>query len=292
MKNLAWDLYAQFLEVARHGGLSGAGKSTGLSPATLGRKMLDLEAEIGRPLFLRSRTGYRLTPDGETLMAFCLEMEGIVRNMSGWASAQERPPLVRLACGTWMARFLLASLLPQSLGDRCRLDLVIGERRANLAHRQSDIGIRAFEPQEPNLAASLLGEVAYAAYRSRWRDGDASLPVIAVAEEEALSAYLRFPHRVWPERIGLVVSRPSSLLDAVKAGAGIAVLPCFVGDLEEGVRREGGEIAELRHRQWIVMNNEDRHRREIRAVVDRATELVRNSADLFAGQRGHTTRQI
>lgn len=292
MKNLAWDLYAQFLEVARHGGLSGAGQSTGLSPATLSRKMLDLEAEIGRPLFLRSRTGYRLTPDGEALMAYCLEMEGVVRSISGWASAQARPPLVRFACGTWMARFLLESRLPQSVGERCRLDFVIGERRASLAHRQSDIGIRAFEPQEPNLAASMLGEVAYAAYRARSVDRNAPLPMIAVAEEEAPSAYLRFPHRIWPDRVGLIVSRPSSLLDAVKAGAGIAVLPCFVGDLEEGLQREGEDIAELRHRQWIVMNNDDRHRREIRAVVDRATELVRNSADLFAGQRGHTTRQI
>ena len=114
---------------------------------------------------------------------------------------------------------------------------------------------------------------------------DQELAWLAVNEEEALSAYLRYPYQHHPEKIGMTVSRASSLLDGVKAGAGIAVLPCFAGDVEEGLVRCGGEIAELRHRQWIVMNNEDRHRREIRAVVDRATELLRKSADLFAGER-------
>ncbi|MCO5733066.1 LysR family transcriptional regulator [Rhizobium sp. SSA_523] len=287
MKNIGWDLYAQFLEVARHGGLSGAGASTGLSPATLGRKMLDLEAALGRPLFLRSRTGYRLTADGETLMAYCLEMEGVVRSLSGWASETQRPPLVRLSCGTWMARFLLGSDLPKSLRERCRLEVVIGERRANLAHRQSDVGIRAFEPQEANLASAMLGQVAYAAYRARSDKDGKPLPYIAVTEEEAPSAYLQYPHRHHQDRIGLIVSRPSFLLDAARAGAGLAVLPCFVGDCDEDLQRDGGEIPALRHRQWIVMNAEDRHRREIRDLVDRVSALIRQNADLFAGQREH-----
>ncbi len=37
------------------------------------------------------------------------------------------------------------------------------------------------------------------------------------------------------------------------------------------------------HRQWIVMNNEDRHRTEIRTVVDRMTKLLKSHADIFAG---------
>ena len=44
------------------------------------------------------------------------------------------------------------------------------------------------------------------------------------------------------------------------------------------------EIAELRHKSWLVMNNEDRHRPEIRAVVDRMTALFRRHAALFEGR--------
>ncbi|MCJ8520814.1 DNA-binding transcriptional LysR family regulator [Pseudorhizobium tarimense] len=57
MKNIPWDTYQLFLQVARCGGLSGAAAVTELSPATIGRRMVELEALVGRSLFLRSRTG-------------------------------------------------------------------------------------------------------------------------------------------------------------------------------------------------------------------------------------------
>lgn len=37
------------------------------------------------------------------------------------------------------------------------------------------------------------------------------------------------------------------------------------------------------------MNNDDRHRRDIRTVVDRMTRLLRSHADLFAGKRPRRT---
>ena len=168
MKNVSWDTYSAFLEVARRGGLSGAALVTGLSPATLGRRMLDLEADIGVALFLRSRTGYRLTSDGEVLMAQCLEMEAAARRIEDWTAGGQHAPLVRIACGIWIAWHCMQHwdrlCQPQ---DRFRIDLVIGEQRASLTYRESDIGIRAFEPRESNLATVKLGEVAYAAYHHR-----------------------------------------------------------------------------------------------------------------------------
>ncbi|TRL36764.1 LysR family transcriptional regulator [Rhizobium straminoryzae] len=286
MKNVSWDIYAAFLEVARRGGLSGAVQATGLSPASLGRRMLDLEAEIGRPLFLRSRTGYRLTGEGEALFAQCLEMEAAARRIESWNASGLHAPLVRIACGTWMAWHLMRHW-PQLCrpDDRFRLDIFIGEQRAALAHRESDIGIRAFEPAESNLAATRLGEVAYAAYRARSLSGTEASRWLAVGEEAAISAYLRYPREHHAEHIAVTVSRPRSLLDLVLAGAGIAVLPCFVGDALPELVRQDGEVAALRHSQWIVMNNEDRGRREIRTVIDRMTRLVRDEAALFAGER-------
>lgn len=73
---------------------------------------------------------------------------------------------------------------------------------------------------------------------------------------------------------------------SILSGAGVGVLPCFVGDADAGLRQVGDEIAELRHRSWLVMNNEDRHRPEIRAVVDRMTSLFRRHAALFEGRCG------
>ncbi|MGK6314059.1 LysR family transcriptional regulator [Neorhizobium sp. DT-125] len=286
MKNIAWDAYELFMQVARHGGLSGAAGATGLSPATIGRRMLDLEEAIGRPLFLRSRTGYRPTADGSALLAQILEMEGAARRIESWKQQGTGSPLVRVACGTWLA-WMFTRNLPVIRTDRddFRLDFFIAERRASLAHRESDIGIRAFEPEEPNLATTKLGEVAYAAYRARSAHPSVADRWLAVSEEDAISAYLRWPHEERMGRIAVTVNRPRSLRDLALGGAGTAVLPCFVGDQDMRLERVGEEIQNLRHSQWIVMNNDDRHRREIRTVVDRMVKFIKGHAELFAGRR-------
>ncbi|TCU18910.1 LysR family transcriptional regulator [Rhizobium sullae] len=285
MKNAAWDSYQLFLQVARLGGLTGASAATGLSPATIGRRMLELEQETGRMLFARSQTGYRLTADGQILLDHLQEMEAAARKVDAWRQAGEGGVTVKIAAGTWVAWMLTENFSAIRMpADGFNIALTIGEARANLAYRESDIGIRAFEPDESNLAARLLGEVAYAVYVRR-NAGEVENRWIAVAEDDAISAYLRWPHRQASEPIVATVNRPRSLPDLVRAGAGKAVLPCFVGDLDPELQRLGGELTELRHRQWIVLNNEDRHRPEIRTVADRMTKLLKSYADLFAGKR-------
>lgn len=286
MKNAAWDLYQLFMAVARGGGLTAAASMSGLSPATVGRRMLDLEQQIGRPLFLRSQTGYRLTRDGQALFDQLLEMEAAARRIDAWQRGVSGSAIVRIAAGTWVG-WLLSQNMPAICSERddFRLDLYLAERRALLAHRESDIGIRAFEPQEANLASVKAGDVAYAAYRARNSRPAGEERWIALSEDEAISAYLRWPHENRRNQIALTVNRPRSLRDLALAGAGVALLPCFVGDIEPRLERAGDEIASLRHQQWIVTNNEDRHRREIRTVLDRMTKLLKSYADIFAGKR-------
>ncbi|MCY1319153.1 putative choline sulfate-utilization transcription factor [compost metagenome] len=285
MKNLDWDIYRCFMSVARTGGLTGAAQALGSSPATVGRRMLELEERTGRALFLRSQTGYQLTGDGELLFEQLQEMETAARLVESWRREGEGAT-VRITVGTWNA-WLLAENFPALCSERdgFSLAITVGETRASLAYREADIGIRAFEPEESYLAASLIGDVAYAAYRQKNAASAANSRWVAVGEEEAISAYLRWPHQQAEGRIVATITRPRSLLDLARAGAGCAVLPCFVGDLDPMLERAGDEIPALRHRQWIVMNNEDRHRKEIRTVVDRMTKLLRSHADVFAGKR-------
>lgn len=286
MKDIGWDFYQTFLAVARGGGLTAAAQATGLSPATIGRRVLDLEQAIGRTLFARSQTGYTLTTDGQLLFDQLMEMEAAVRRVESWRMETGGTATVRLMAGTWNARLIAGNFRDLcSERDRFRVELTVGETRAPLSHREHDVALRAVQPEEQNLAARLIGEVAYAVYRAR--SAPAYIPErwIAIGEAEAISNYLRWPHRNRSAQIVATVNRPRSILDLVKAGAGNAVLPCFIGDSEPGLERASEEIAELRHRQWVVTNNDDRHRREIRTVADRLVRLLKAHADLAAGKR-------
>lgn len=286
MKNIGWDAYQIFLAVARAGGLTGAVEATGLSPATLGRRMVELEARLGTVLFERSQAGYRPSEEGRRLMAMLADMEAGAREVEAWRGGDAGGTLVRIACGTWNA-WLIAENFSALLGprDTFRIDLTIAEQRAQLAHREHDIGMRAYEPEERNLAAMPVGEVAYAAYQARNAGEDVAERWIAVGTDDAISAYLRWPHQHRASAIVATVNRARSLRDMAMAGAGIVVLPCIVGDMEPRLQRHGEEIPQLRHRQWIVMNNDDRHRPDIRVVAERLRDLLRRHKDLFEGRR-------
>lgn len=290
MKNITWDSYQLFLAVARQGGLTAAAEVTGLSAATLGRRMVELEQALGRELFLRSQTGYRLTADGSQLLEHLVELEAGSRRVEEWRRGTSGQSLVRISLGTWIAWLLCQNMsVIRTPRDDFRIDLHVAEHRARLAHRESDIGIRAFEPEEPNLAAIPAGEVAYAAYKARNREWLGPEPWVAVDDENAVSAYLRWPRQQATDRIAVTVNRPRSLRDLIRAGAGLSVLPCFVGDLDPMLERTGEEIPELRHRQWIVMNNDDRHRSDIRMVSDRLAKLFKSHRDVLAGKRPSTS---
>jgi DNA-binding transcriptional LysR family regulator len=286
MKKIGWDAYEVFMSVARNGGLTGASQVSGLSPATIGRRVLELEQSIGRTLFARSQTGYALTTEGQVLFEQLKDMESAVRRVESWRMQSSGVVNLRLAAGTWNAR-----LIAENFRDLCnerdsfRVEMTVTETRAPLAHREHDVGLRAHAPEETNLASRLIGEVAYAAYRAK--SAPAYLPErwLAVTEADAISAYLRWPHQHRAAEIVVTVTRPRSLLDLVRAGAGNAILPCFIGDTEPGIERASDEIPELRHKQWVVTNNDDRARREIRTLADRLTKLLKAHQDLYAGKR-------
>src|SRR5262245_4512680 len=126
MKNVTWDLYQLFLDIARGGGLTAASTVSGLSPATVGRRTLALEQQVGRSLFLRSQTGYRLTSDGQSLFDQLIEMEATARKIEAWQRGTSGSAVVRVAAGTWVG-WLLSQNMPAICSERddFRLDLYL-----------------------------------------------------------------------------------------------------------------------------------------------------------------------
>jgi DNA-binding transcriptional LysR family regulator len=60
-----WDNLRHFLAVARSGSLSGAARRLGVNPATVLRRIQQLEQELETRLFLREPSGYVRTSAGE-----------------------------------------------------------------------------------------------------------------------------------------------------------------------------------------------------------------------------------
>ena len=108
--DFSWDDLRLFLDVARLGGLSAATRTSGLSAATLGRRVTALERQVGEPLFLRSQTGYRLTPAGEELLLRAEEVEAAMLALKRWKDGAIGERVVRVSAGPWTSSFLARNI--------------------------------------------------------------------------------------------------------------------------------------------------------------------------------------
>jgi DNA-binding transcriptional LysR family regulator len=64
-------LIETFIEAARLGSFSGAGRALGLSPGSVSQNIKNLEDQLGVRLFERTTRQVRLTPEGERYRSRC-----------------------------------------------------------------------------------------------------------------------------------------------------------------------------------------------------------------------------
>lgn len=283
--DLPWDDLRLFLDVARLGGLTAATQTTGLSAATLGRRVNALERQVGEPLFVRSQTGYRLTPSGEALLERAEEVEAAMLSLTRWKEGAMGERVVRLSAGPWTSAFLARHISHLwTAADRFGLELVTASHKVDIGRRHADIGIRNQRPTEQWLAARRIGTVAYALYaRPELTNGVAAGYFVGVAGEASQTHSARWLHAHHGDRIVTRGNDAMSVMELVAAGAGMSVFPCFVGDSDARVARMAPPIAELETEQWLVCHHEERHVPAVRTVTDRIATLMRDHGPLFQG---------
>jgi DNA-binding transcriptional LysR family regulator len=283
---IGWDDLRLFLDVARLGGLSAASGKTGLSPATLGRRVTALEKQVGEALFVRSQTGYTLTRAGETLLERAADVEEAMNGLNRWHEGSGGERIVRVSAGTWTSAFLgqhIGELW--SVDDGVRIEFVTAEAKVDIGRRAADLGIRSARPTEPNLAGRKVGEVAHAIYAGRRLiNGVEAGMFVGVTGEAGNLASARWLQAHHGDRIGVRGNDPQSVRELVAAGAGLSVFPCFAGDSDPRLVRVAAPIPELLQEQWLVAHHEERHDRAVRKVADRILALLRAHAPLFRGE--------
>jgi len=280
-----WDDLRLFLDVARLGGLSAATATTGLSAATLGRRVTTLERQIGEPLFVRSQRGYALTGTGEELLRRAEDVEAAMVSLKRWQEGAAGDRIVRVSAGAWTSDFLSSHISELwNVEDGIRVELVTAYQKVDIGRRAADIGIRSARPTEPNLAGRQIGRVAHALYCApRLINGVEAGMFVGVTGDAANIASARWLMAHHGDRIGVRGNDVHSVRELVAAGAGLSVFPCFVGDSDPRLVRVAMPIGELTTEQWLVLHHEERHSPPVRKVADRIAALLQAHAGLFAG---------
>ncbi len=145
-----WDDLRIFLAVAREQSLSGAGRKLKLDPATVGRRIARLEADLEAPLFIKSPQGYALTSAGERLLshsehaeeAMRLGVEAVV------GSSDKLTGQIRIGAPDGCANYVLPGVCAAIAAENPDLDIQIVSlpRVVNLSHREADLAITVSPP--------------------------------------------------------------------------------------------------------------------------------------------------
>ena len=293
--SMDWDDVRVFLAVTRHGSLRAAGRALGLSQPTIGRRLASFEATFGGPtLFDRLPEGLRLNAAGDALMAAAAELESAALALERRRAAAS-PALsgtVRVSVGEWGGGFL-ARYLDQSseagLPSTLTLELVESWETANLARRDADLALRHGVPEGGNLYVSKVGVIACAIYRRR--DGSGSDPLRGAAwvtypGAEPCPYCSRWADQQLRATGGSVALRASTLplrAGAVRAGIGVGLLPCYMGDADPLLERITPPVTELGAEYWIIVHRDLRRAACVRAVIDWIRRLFDERREELAG---------
>lgn len=271
-----WDDTRIFLAVARSGTLSGAAETMDMGIATLSRRLDRLEKSLAVPLFSRHQSGYRLTDDGEALLARAEALEHAGLAFGETARLQGNVAgLVRLATSDNLAaHFILPSLngLMEKYPD-LRVEVLSGVQSVNLHRRDADLAIRMVKPESGNLTLKRLGKVGFGLYSAD--TGLAGSTDVAFNNAQYIGwpeSHQHLPAARWITRT--LRGRPCRVeantllaqLSAVSAGLGLGVLPHFMAR-KNGLQCVNADIG-VDQTLWLVMHSDLAHSRRVRVVAD------------------------
>lgn len=233
-----------FIATAESGSITGAAERIHLAPAAASRRMKELEAQFGLPLFQRLPHGMALTDAGRALLGHARSMANAVARLQDDAQAfrQGDKGVVRIAaCTSTVLQFLPLDLLRcHAACPDVKIDLqelnspgviqAIGRGLADIGIYESTLGAVPL-PSLPYHQDRLLLVVPTGhalARRTRVRADDfLDCDVIGLSEGSAIASTLE---RVAAEaqrsiRMRIRVSSFASMMAMVEQGIGIGLMP-------------------------------------------------------------------
>jgi LysR family glycine cleavage system transcriptional activator len=229
-----------FEAAARHESFKHAAAELGVTPTAISHQIRQLEAEIGKPLFLRRTRSVTLTAEGDALFA---PLRQAFESMADAVAAVKQRPARKVATLSATTAFTARLLVPHASGFRSLhadwdLRLHASDEPANLEAGEADAAIRYGLGRYPGLTAAPLLADQFAPVCSPHLNlrsaGDLSAVALIHFEWKFATAKRTMPSwRLWATRAGLTdfdadsgigFNDESAAIQAAIAGQGVALL--------------------------------------------------------------------
>jgi DNA-binding transcriptional LysR family regulator len=270
-----WSDLRYFLAVARHGSTLAAARALGTSQSTVQRRLSELERKLGRALFSRHASGYRMTEFGAEMLPYAERVEHSVQTFEQQKESVERGVVgvIRLTCPEpIMARLTNAKIFERfhAQHPKLRVEFVMSDRYLDISKGDADVALRSGDTDDDVLVGRKIADSFWGVYASKAYLERNGKPIAI----DALGAHAiigfddsMMNHRaaVWlrevasEARIAARVNSILGLVAAAKSGAGIAPLPTALGDAEGELEDLLGAVPALT-RSWRLLTHPDLRR--------------------------------
>ena len=232
-----------FVEVAERGSLTAAAEALEMSRAMVTRYLAEVERWLGARLLHRTTRRISLTGPGEAALLRFRQMLAIGDELRGELATDNPEPhgLLRVTASVSFGQNHLAAAVAEFVKRHplTRVELLLVDRVVNLVEERVDIAVRISRAIDPSLIARPLGQCRSVLCAAPSYLAERGTPTTA----DALATHNCLTHHyvgksVWHlqrdgRKIAVAVggnisaNEASLLLEAVRAGAGIAMLPMY-----------------------------------------------------------------
>lgn len=286
-----WDDMRLFLAVARSGSISSGARALDLQHSTVSRRMRKLEQDMGVRLFDKVQSGYALTPAGEKLKLAACRMEREMLEVDGALAGNDLKPSgpLRVSAIDNMATTVLMPMFTgfsREYPDVC-LHIMVSNSDVSLAQREADVAIRLSNTPPDTLIGKRVTTVSSAIYGSP----DYIQRIRAEAcEPQWLGVECCGFHRSWTQQAcgdqphQMTVDDTLLTQAALREGLGVSILPCFMGDLDDGLERWCEPRSEWDLGLWILLHPDLKRTARVLAFRDYMTDAIKAQSDVFTGR--------
>jgi DNA-binding transcriptional LysR family regulator len=275
---MEWSDLRIFLAIARTGTLGAAARQLGQTQPTMGRRLRALESAVGQTLFQRTSAGFLLTDEGASVLLHAerIEEEAIAFERQLAGQRRQLDGLLRVSSSDWFGAHVLTPIFAAfaRTHPQVTIELITDQRLFSLARREADMVFRIRPFDEPEIIQRKLMQMEYALYAAdpqvQPRIGDGSGLALVTMD----TGFADLPDAIWLRRLlprAHIAYRSNNRdvqAQACRAGAGLAVLPCALGDAVTGLHRiDIGEPPPGRD-VWVGYHRDLRQLARLRALLD------------------------
>ncbi|MBP0620652.1 LysR family transcriptional regulator [Cupriavidus consociatus] len=266
-----WEWYRTFLHVLETGSLSAAGRAMGLTQPTVGRHIDSLEAALGLKLFTRSFDGFAPTDAAHTLRPYAAGLAATAAAMRRAASGHGAGVrgTVRLSASEVVGVEVLPPILAalREAHPALEIELALSNRVDDLLHREADIAVRMFRPEQDALVAQRVGGIelglhAHERYLAAHGVPQSleELPGFAVIGFDRETLFIRRLLERFPalsrQRLAFRADSDLAQLGAIRAGFGIGVCHCALAARDPRLARVLRSEFSVAMDTWVAMHED------------------------------------